>query len=252
MPATLYFGAPVKPNQSAHKEAIDQGLDLLRASPSEVVVTCYKTYKQPGHTIFANNLPAFLKIGEEPTLVLSSRVPIYHPLTSKTTSPTMKNPVIVFSFDRGLNSDQIDEICKTTGSVESKSGNKLSFRHLYSDAALFKTVLDLKPKPKYITPTGTTEMNIAGYRVYLFLHRLFDAFMRNNQYPGFLTNSKEDVAAWGNFNLMVGRADAKIVSVTVDDRPVREVWNLYMVSYQGLIGVVGTLCRNRPCPYSTH
>jgi hypothetical protein len=202
MPATLYFGVPVKPNQSAHKEALDQGLDLLRASPSEVVVTCYKDYKQPGHTIFANNLPAFIFISNNPTTRISSQNPIYYPLASKTVSPTFKKPVIVFSFNRSLNSDQIDEIVKETMSVESQSGKKLSFRHQYSDPSVFKKVLDVLPGPLYTTQTGTTEMNIAGYRIYLFLHRLFDAFMRCNQYPGFRTNDKGDVAAFRNFTMI--------------------------------------------------
>jgi len=223
MPATLYFGAPVRSNQTAHKEALDQGLDLLRASPSEVVVTCYKEYRQPGHTIFANNLAAFIFLSQNPGSRLSSRNPIYYPLASKTMSPTFRKPVIVFSFSQSLNSDQITEICNRTGSIETKSGNKLAFRHQVSDMATFSAIANLTPRPKQITPTGTTEMNLVGFRVYIFLHRLFDAFMRCNQYPGFKTNDVNDTGVFENWSMMTEADESKVTVTTIGDTTVHYV-----------------------------
>jgi hypothetical protein len=216
MPATIYFGAPVRENQSAHKEATDQGLNLLRAAPSEVTATVFKTYVQPGHTIFANNLASFIFLSQNPKSSLSSRNPIYHPLTSKTTCPTKQNPVIVFSFQQSMNSDQIAEVAMETGSLESRAGkNKLVFRHQIGDQAKLKKIGELRPKPSYVTPTGTTELNLAGYRVYLFLHRLFDAFMRCNQYPGFKTNDIADVGTFENYSLIAPEDKGKIDTVTI-------------------------------------
>lgn len=224
MPATLYFGAPVRQNQSAHKEALDQGLDLLRASPSEVVITCYKDYKQPGHTIFKENLAAFIFLSNNPTTRISSRNPIYHPITTKDVCPTYRKPVVVFSFSRSLNSDQIAEVVRETGSVESRNGNKLSFRHQVSDNALFSKILNLSPGPLKITPTGTTEMNITGFRVYLFLHRLFHAFMKCNQYPGFRTNDITDVGTFENFTVITGDAGVTQDIVVEGGHTLQEVY----------------------------
>jgi len=200
MPATLYFGAPVKPSQSAHKEATDLGLEMLRASPSEVIVQCIKDYKQPGHTLFSANLPAFIFLSQNPKSRVSSRNPIYYPLSSKSVSPTFSKPVVVFSFSRPLNSDQIAEVVRETGSVETRAGGKLAFRHQLSDSALYQKVLGLTPRPTPTTQSGTGEINIFSLGHYFFLHRLFDAFMRCNQYPGFMTNVKEDVGSFENFS----------------------------------------------------
>jgi hypothetical protein len=208
MPATLYFGAPVKAKGTASKEVLDLGLDYLRASPSEIAVTTIRTYNQPGYTLYKANLPAFIYLGSAPGSRISSRRPIYFPLTHKDVSATITPVTISFSFSQQKSPEQIAEIIAQTGATESQLGNKLIFK-IKSGPGVVAKVTGLRPAPITVTQTGTDTMNLKGYRIYGFLHRLFDAFCKVNQYPGFRTHDIADVGTLDLFHPLIENTDHK-------------------------------------------
>jgi hypothetical protein len=190
--ATIYFGAPVSNANTASEEMKAMGLDYLRASPSSIAMTVRLEYKQPGFTLYKENIPAFIKAAKEAKPV-SSRSSIYHTLKNHTTVlPTMKHPMIIWSYNNKLSPEQIEQKKTMFGAHETQVRGKFALIGRMANAQWWT---DLKAdNPVTVTPSNSSNMNMSGFVTYTILNRLADQVLRSNQYPAFKTNDKQDVS----------------------------------------------------------
>jgi hypothetical protein len=198
--ATLYFGVPPAQSKSVSEGVKALGLNLLRASPSEVNPVVSLDYIQPGHSVYKDLMGAFIQSAIK-DIRISSRNPPYHPLASRTVDSTVRYPDLIWSYNQALNSEKIGELKANLDANETKINNKTAFEFTITQENFIKLQAHpLRPNPN--TPSGTRHVNIQGFKYFLFLHRLFDAFCRTNQYPGFKTNDRADVG-WSRLYMML-------------------------------------------------
>jgi len=216
--AIIYFGAPAKNQDSAPAELRSRGLNYLRASPSSIDVNVTLEYRQPGFTLYKNNLPAFIKAARHKAGV-SSRKPIYHAEPHTTVPPFMANPRIIWSYNNKLTPEQIDQKKRIHSAKETQIKGRLAFEAMHGGPQWWRGLKD--DNPVTVTASNSTNMNMAGYVTYTVLNRLVDQFFRVNQYPAFKRNNKEDVMAF-LFNYMNPSDDNK--DVILEDGTVRTFW----------------------------
>lgn len=238
--ATFYFGGPVPSSKSASAEAKALGIDLMRASPSEINPVVVVDYVQPGHSVYKDFLGAYIQSSIH-GITISSRNPPYHPLQNKGVDSTMRLPNLIWNYSNNLNAEAIAQLKVDIGASETKTiTNKGAFEMTITSDA-FKRLQAHALKPNSHTPTGTTHINIAGFSTYLFLNRLFDAFCRANQYPGFKTNNRADIG-WSKLYMMVDGTETT-KEVTYKDVCVASCTMILIFKLQKVDGVTDTVAK---------
>lgn len=180
----IYYGAPVKGTQVVSEELKARGINLLRSSPYVIGTVGIRLANAPSYDNYLENIASSLQSAETDTMVpvIGSDRPFY-PFTHKSTPVFTRDPAILWSYEKTPTSapDQLDTIRDRFNASETTAHGKPAFMATLTSVQVRELVSSTSPSET--TPASTTAINIQAYKVYLLLHRVFDAFMRMHQYP---------------------------------------------------------------------
>jgi len=180
MSSIIRLGLAPKATSTVSDSLRKKGIDLLKAMPSDINYQVLPTFDYPlSYSLYRTSIHAFVRAAETNTTVsmndpymlfTSTEVPVYAPLP--TINFNFASPIADTERDSLLEMGCFDSVIRGKASMVIEEATRERVARIVSDA-----------NPIQITPGSPTAINIAAYKQFLLLHRLFYTLVRTQQYP---------------------------------------------------------------------
>jgi hypothetical protein len=177
MSSVVYLGTAPKSSQIVSSELKARGIPLLKAAPCDINPLILSD-STSSYAIYKHNLACYIRAAELEVPVLMNDP--YKLFTSKKVPPFMVAPKVVVTFNTPPASEIRDKIKSTFGADDTLVKGKPALVAPMTLAEIRELIATYNPVQT--SPSTTTAINIAAYKQYILLHRLFDTVCRTHQY----------------------------------------------------------------------
>jgi hypothetical protein len=176
----ILLGYEATKTSEVSKQLADLGIYMLKASPSDVQVLCYRSEIQPGYDIYVRNLPKFIEAN-----VRAIEVPLNPPffsILSVCKSPIYSTwPPLAVTF--GVPLGDKESTFAEFGLSKNKVRNVTQYIFQKPSVELIKSFTPLKPDRTCQVPHGT--VNLEALNRYFQVSCLLGAVIAVQNYPAF-------------------------------------------------------------------
>lgn len=173
----FYLGTLPKSSQVVSKELQSRGISLLKAAPSDISPLVLSD-STPSYGIYKHSLSSYIRAAELGTPVLMNDP--YHLFTARKTPGFMADPKVVWGYNTPLPNEARDKIKSVFKAVDTIVKGKPGLEAELSLDEVRDLITEYNPVQTF--PTNLSAINIAAFKQYILLHRLFDTVCRTHQY----------------------------------------------------------------------
>jgi hypothetical protein len=205
--------------------------NLVPSSITALTIQGIPLEKQVAYTQYSANIASFISAQALNKTITVSPAPLGR-LLSKSALLPITPPVVSFTLQKVLNSDQTEKFIKILGPGASKTrSGKTTIFHAPS-----LPIDTLSSVGKLATPffnAGRDAINPKGYIAYIFLSNIISLTSKVHSYPAFHTEDKESLTSFEQLldGPIGGKYFAKDYKTTVDGKEVAKVRDLSDKSY---------------------
>jgi hypothetical protein len=178
----IHFGAPMKPGQVVSSELQDQGVELLRASPSDIQWAGSPMVFQPNFSVYKSNLPIFMAGAMTGTPIRSNSKVFPGLAYSGTILPFTRPSLVVtwpFALPVEVQEDLIRDYKLRPSMIRGKPCMIVDNYDLDTVRHLIST------KCTQTSPCIEEAINIASLRTLSAVAKIATCFFKLHQYPAF-------------------------------------------------------------------
>jgi len=180
MSSIIYLGKIPKATQVVSADLQERGISLLKAAPSDVKANVYPFDILPNYALYKHHLAPFIRAAE--TKEAQSLNNPYYLFTNKTTPSFFVNPLVVWNYNTPQSAERRDYIKSVYRAKDTLARGKPALMATLTVDSLRSLLLE--DNPIQTTASNATSMNIAAYKIYLLLHRLYETVVSTHQYSG--------------------------------------------------------------------
>jgi hypothetical protein len=181
----IYFGHPNNKGLEVSPLLRTKGINLLRASPSNVRAIAKPLVKQPGYSSYAAFLPAFMKAQNEGIVVNLNR-PGYVTNFPVDKCIGIQHPSLVIDYGGPIPARHV-EVLNGVGFERIKM-NKRENIVRFPEITLEEVRLIRKTAPNSLTPAPANTVNLEAFESWVLFLRLVSNLLRTHMYPAFRDN----------------------------------------------------------------
>jgi hypothetical protein len=192
MSAIVYLGTEPSSSNVVSETLKLKGINLLKASPSEMHLFGDRVYTNFGYEKYIANLPTAVASARQGHPVHYENMASFHPLReAHQRAPFCRNPALVWSYSSP--NETTDRVVAAVDGIPTTSGGKPAITG-YLSSIQARQVIDSGASKD--TPFSMNNVNLSGYAVYLKLHAIYHALARLHQYPLVVGGSANVVDGW--------------------------------------------------------
>jgi len=184
----FYLGFPANDAQTVSEPLRNRGIDMLRASPSDIKVLVKIHINQPAFVVYVNNLPAFMEANQNRAIVSLAKegYPINLPVNL---CFPFRYPALMIESKVTLSQDKLDKLAEIGyRNIAHQNKTSMVFDNYTLDDVHY--IRSLKPIATCRATVNTINLDCMSSLITVI--RIFSSFFRTHTYPAFKTD--EDVA----------------------------------------------------------
>jgi hypothetical protein len=177
MSTTFYLGTAPSSSQKVSSDLQSRGISLLKAAPCDIKPLVLSN-APASYGVYKTGLSSYVRAAETDTAVLMSDP--YHLFRNRMVPDFMADPEIIWSFTSPPTAEVRDRMKKLFDARDSVAKGQANLTAQMTLSEVQQLIKEYSPIQT--TPASSSAMNIAAYKQFVLLHRLFDTVVRTHQY----------------------------------------------------------------------